>query len=333
MTTLQVKKINLQNSYHQTAWQKILASENLRVEHHLSYTAGIYDGEQLIATGSLQRNVIKEIAILPHYQGGEVFNLLLSHLMSELSNRGFYHYFVFTKPMYQQTFEYIGFQKVAATAEACLLEKGNQSIDEFVKCFSKKEKGVKQQIGCIVMHANPFTKGHLYLIETAAKACAQVVVFVVEADEGMFSYQERIALVKAGTAHLSNVEVYGGGAYMVNFATFPSYFIEEEEQVIHYQTVLDATIFKEKIAPAINCTVRYVGEEPFSHTTNLYNQALKEVLLPEVQVQVIPRSASLDGQIISASKVREMIEAGASEKLADFVPATTRTFIQEKYHV
>lgn len=333
MTILQVKKINLQNPYHEGAWRKIVTSENLRVEHHLSYTAGVYAGEKLVATGSLQHNVIKEIAILPTYQGGEVFNQLLSHLMSELSNRGFYHYFVFTKPMYQETFEHIGFQKVAGTAEACLLEKGNQSIAEFVKFFSKKALKTDQQVGCVVMHANPFTNGHLYLIETAARDCAQVVVFVVEADEGMFSYEDRLALVKAGTRHLANVRVYGGGAYMVNFATFPSYFIEEEDRVIHYQTVLDATIFKEKIAPAIHCTVRYVGEEPLSHTTNLYNQALKEVLLPEIQVEAIPRKKSLTGKVISASKVREMIEAGESEELTDFVPATTRTFIQEKYHL
>ncbi|CAD5896689.1 (Citrate (pro-3S)-lyase) ligase [Carnobacterium maltaromaticum] len=333
MVVLQVKDLYLQNPYHQAAWQKIVLSENLRPEHNLSYTAGIYAGDQLVGTGSLQNNVIKEVAILKEYQGGEAFNLLLSHLMVQLSNRGYYHYFVFTKPFYQQTFEHIGFKVVATTKEACLLEKGNHSIADFVKKISKEVLKKNQQVGCIVMHANPFTNGHLYLIEKAAERCQQVIVFVVETNGGMFSYGERLALVKAGINHLKNVAVVGGGAYMVNFATFPSYFIEEEDQVIHYQTILDATIFKERIAPTINCAIRFVGEEPFSHTTYLYNQALIEVLPPEILVEVIPRKKNTDNQTICASKVREMIRASDSEKLSDFVPPTTRAFIEEKYHL
>ena len=41
-------------------------------------------------------------------------------------------------------------------------------------------KTYKDEIGAIVMNCNPFTLGHRYLIETAAKQCKKLFVFVVE---------------------------------------------------------------------------------------------------------------------------------------------------------
>ncbi len=49
------------------------------------------------------------------------------------------------------------------------------------------------------MNANPFTLGHRYLIEQAAKACDWLHLFVVKEDTSRFPYKVRLNLIEAGT--------------------------------------------------------------------------------------------------------------------------------------
>ena len=89
---------------------------------------------------------------------------------------------------------------------------------------------------------------------------------------------------------------------------------------------LDATLFT-RIAAALNLTRRYVGEEPFSHTTSLYNEALAEVLPKAgIELAVIPR-AQAQGEAISASHVRQLIHDGQIEDIRPLVPETTYAYL------
>lgn len=70
---------------------------------------------------------------------------------------------------------------------------------------------------------------------------------------------------------------------------------------------MDATLFKEQIAKPLNITSRYLGNEPYSKTTNIYNEELNRVLPPDVEVKIIDRKKNKDQDIISATKVRAAI--------------------------
>lgn len=72
-------------------------------------------------------------------------------------------------------------------------------------------------------------------------------------------------------ADLPNVICHDSGPYMISSATFPSYFLKDSDQVVRTQAALDLEVFK-KIADTLGIRRRYVGEEPNSHTTCLYNQ-------------------------------------------------------------
>lgn len=47
------------------------------------------------------------------------------------------------------------------------------------------------KIGAIVMNCNPFTYGHQYLIETAARLVNLLYIFVVEEDKSIFPFSQR----------------------------------------------------------------------------------------------------------------------------------------------
>lgn len=115
--------------------------------------------------------------------------------------------------------------------------------------------------------------------------------------------------------HLPNVYCHETASYMISSVTFPSYFQENENAVIESNALLDLQIFSQ-IAKALGIQRRYVGEEPFSRVTNLYNQIM-QAELPKAGIEyvVVPRKAN-EGQAISASSVRVAIQAGDFEKVS-----------------
>ncbi|AYE38845.1 [citrate (pro-3S)-lyase] ligase [Companilactobacillus zhachilii] len=322
---MEITTLDLKDSYYYEQWQVLIEKEGLVIENldDITETFGIYEDDELIATGSYFENVLKYLAIEPEFQGGAVFNKLVSTLINELATQNIFHVFVFTKPQYKQSFEYLGFQVVAETDVSVLLETGDYSIDQYIADLPKVDG---KNISAIVMNANPFTLGHRYLVEQAAKASDYVYLFVVNQDASLFTTKERMDLIEQGTSDLDNVLVVSGGQYMVSFVTFPSYFIKSRADVATYQTQLDARVFK-RVAKALHITKRFVGSEPYSPTTEIYNQSLAKVLPPEVSLEILDRKA-VQKDIISATKVRSAIQNNDLTKVQKYVPVTTFKFIK-----
>jgi len=323
---LETITLDLKDQYYYQQWQELVTHEGLVIENidDITSTIGIFDGEKLVATGSYFENVLKYLAIDPDYQGGNTFNKIVSDLINELAVQNVFHIFVFTKPQYKKSFKYLGFQVVAETEFSTLLETGDYSIDQYI---AELPKVTGKNISAIVMNANPFTLGHRYLVEQAAQASDFVYLFVVNQDASLFTTAERLELIKQGTSDLENVQVVSGGQYMVSFVTFPSYFIKSRADVATYQTQLDAEVFK-RVAKGLHITKRFVGSEPYSPTTEIYNQSLANVLPPEVSLEVLDRKA-VSQDIISATKVRSAIQNNDLITVQKYVPETTFKYIKQ----
>jgi [citrate (pro-3S)-lyase] ligase len=175
------------------------------------------------------------------------------------------------------------------------------------------------------MNCNPFTLGHQHLIQTAASECDRLYVFVLSEDKSQFSAADRLALVKAGTAHLPNVTVLPTGPYLISSATFPTYFLKDREQAGSVQCSLDIEIFARYYAPHFGITHRFVGTEPLSPMTGQYNEALK-AHLPErgIVLTEIPRLETGDAPI-SATAVRQALDEG--KDFRHLVPDTTYEYL------
>ena len=139
----------------------------------------------------------------------------------------------------------------------------------------------------IVMNANPFTRGHQYLVEKAAAACDTLHLFIVSEDASLVPFAVRKKLVAEGVKHLPNVVLHDSGPYIISNATFPSYFLKDEAAVIDGHARLDLAVFT-RIAGALNITARYVGEEPTSQVTGLYNQIMSQQL-PKAGMDIVEK--------------------------------------------
>lgn len=187
------------------------------------------------------------------------------------------------------------------------------------------------QCGGILMSCNPFTKGHLYLIETAAKEVDWLYIFVVQENTLFFDFETRLDLVKKGTKHIKNVTVLPSGKVFANAATFPGYFDRENNPEVEVDASLDIVLFGGYIAPELAIRVRFVGEEPIDFVTRQYNRQMQEIL-PEfgIEVREIKRK-ELSGKIISASTVRALLKERKFDEMKELVPVTTYNFLQKEY--
>ena len=75
-------------------------------------------------------------------------------------------------------------------------------------------------------------------------------------------------------------------------------------------------------------TRRFVGEEPFSGVTRVYNDTMKRVLPPRgIQVTELKR-LEIRGEPVSASRVRRFLGEGRVEEARELVPRCTRSFFK-----
>ena len=180
-----------------------------------------------------------------------------------------------------------------------------------------------QPTGCIVMNCNPFTLGHRYLIEQAAKQVERLYVMVVKEDCSLFAYTERKAMVEQGVADIENVNVIDGSDYAISRATFPTYFLKRLDDAADTQMLLDLDLFRRHIAPALGATVRFVGTEPTDQLTRRYNQLMHEALKDVREINRLEK----DGNAVSASRVRKAMEEGDMNTIRQLVPPTTLPYI------
>lgn len=308
----------------------LLTSEGIRRDSNLDYTCGMYDGERdLIATGSCFGNTLRCMAVKSSRQGEGLMNQIMTHLMEIQVSRGNTHLFLYTKCSSARFFSDLGFYEIARIdGQVVFMENRKNGFSSYLQKLSGESGMVSSQEKCaaLVMNANPFTLGHLYLTERAAAENDIVHLFIVSEDVSLIPFQVRRRLVTEGTSHLDNIIYHDSGPYIISSSTFPSYFQKDMDAVIESHARLDLAIFA-KIAHVLGIGRRYVGEEPHSRVTCIYNQIMeKELPKAGIQCSVIPRMQR-DGAAVSASTVRRAIQENHMELLPSLVPPATLGYL------
>lgn len=305
----------------------LLVENGITRDANLDYICAMVDEEnRVIATGSCFGATLRCFAVSQQHQGEGLLNEVVSHLMEYQMARGYTHLFLYTKIKSAKFFQSLGFYEIARVDGTLVFMENRRN--GFPSYLSRLEKTARPGVsGAIVMNANPFTLGHQYLVETAAGRCDTLHLFLLSEDASLVPFGVRKQLVQAGTAHLKNVVLHDSGPYIISNATFPSYFLKDDAAVIQGHAKLDLAIFV-RIARALGVTVRFVGEEPTSQVTGLYNEIMA-AQLPEngIDCVILPRKQAL-GKAISASTVRAALQAGDWQTLSQLVPQTTLDYFK-----
>lgn len=303
----------------------LLKKEGITRDGNLDYICAMRDeNEEIIATGSCFGCTLRCFAVSSEHQGEGLLNEIISHLIEVQYARGNRNLFLYTKVKSARFFGDLGFYEIARVdGTLVFMENRKTGFSNYLKDLEKTKKdGVS---AALVMNANPFTLGHQYLVETAAARCDTLHLFILSEDASLVPFAVRKKLVQAGTAHIPNVVLHDSGPYIISSATFPSYFLKDEAAVIDGHARLDLAVFT-RIAQALGVTERYVGEEPTSQVTGLYNKIMaQELPKAGIACHIIPRKEA-SGRAISASTVRVALQNGDWDTLKSLVPSTTLDF-------
>ncbi len=312
-------------------WRNLIEEAGLVADACAPRTVLAFDGDALVATGGRDGNLLKLIAVASDRQGEDLTASILTELRRDAFADGHSHLFLYTKPKNRHLFESLFFYPIAQSENVLVMENRPSGLADFLGALPKVSQG--ETVGATVMNCNPFTLGHQYLIERAARACDKLFVFVLSEDKSEFSAADRLEMVKRGTAHLPNVTVLSTGPYLLSAATFPTYFLRDREKAKTASCEVDVEIFTRHFAPRLSITHRFVGTEPLSPLTAAYNAALKEKLpLAGIELCEIER-VEKDGAPISACRVRELIRKRDAEALARLVPRSTLAYLREKNYL
>jgi phosphopantetheine adenylyltransferase len=222
-----------------------------------------------------------------------------------------------------ENIKYVLFRKTAQSLESC-------EMKNYLSLLEQHAQDLDLKIGSVAVNCNPITKGHLHLLEYAAKNVDKLFIFVIEEDKSFFSFEDRLRLVTESTSHLKNVTVLRGGKFICTELTYPDYFDKETNEA-KADASMEAWFFCEYIAPKLNITKIFLGDEPKCMITNQYNQKMQE-LLPKygIEVEIIERISS-NNEVISASRVRALLKSGDFEGIRKIVPEPTYRFLINKY--
>lgn len=362
-TTYAISSVGPGDRYIQAEVDALLEREGIHRDQHLDYTAAMLDEDyHVIATGSLFGNTLRCMAVSSDHQGESLMNAIVSHLVEVQYSRGNYHLFLYTKCDSARFFGNLGFYEITRVPEENIvfMENKRTGFQDYLAALQRETQQAEipgqdeanagepdpshpaavstaaggplsdgpaalnqsGRVGAIVMNANPFTLGHRYLVEQARAACGVLHLFMVSEDVSFVPFSVRKKLIMEGTKDIPGIVYHEAGSYIISSATFPAYFQKGDNAVIRSQAGIDARIFTQ-IAAALGITDRFVGDEPTSVVTGIYNEILSTAL-PEAGVacHIIPRKEA-DGKAISASTVRSCIHDGRLEDIRGLVPETT----------
>jgi len=303
----------------------LVEAAGLRFEPGYDDLVGLYEDGHLVGCGARAGYVLKMIALAPAVQGTGALGEVVTQLLLGGLSAGQESLFLFTRPQNAPAFQSLNFRLLASHGPAALLEFG-PGLEAYLAAQAPLITPGRN--GAVVLNGNPFTLGHLHLIETAAPQVDRLYVFVVREDLSVFPFAARLAMARQATAHLPNVTVLDTSRYAVSAGTFPAYFLKRLDEVATAQMQLDLRLFAQHLAPRFHIACRFVGEEPLCPATAAYNRTMREVLAEYGLGWVEVPRITAGGLPISASRVRQALAESAFRTLATLVPSATLDFMQ-----
>ena len=308
---------------------KFLRTLNLNFDENTNITINILDGKKIVATASAEKNLIKCIGVDKNYRSKGLMNTLISEIIRYQYEKNIYDLSIITKIKNKDIIQSLGFETICETKNIILMENNKNKFNKYLENISDN-KLANVESSAIVMNLNPITKGHMFLIEKAAKESQQVYIFIVSEDKSKVPFKTRLKLAKESTKHLENVKIIEGGDYIISSQTFPTYFSKNVDEWINNYCDIDLKLFGKYIAEKLNIRKRYVGKEPYCELTSFYNKKMKEILpLYNIQITEVERLEQKQ-KAISASLVRKLAEEGNISQIKELVPEATYKYYISK---
>ena len=208
---------------------------NFLKEKHLPFhlkdevVIGLID-EKIEAIMCLNDTIIDYVYFSDSFFTKDCFNLLYNSVKQYLLNQGKYTELIYTFKKYQEMFEKNKATSVSSSSNLCILDGDRYSYYEVLAKYRKQieykfEKSVDESDICgVVMKCNPMTIKHLDVLENLARMHQFLVVFLLQDQDLMFRFEERMSMVYLSSLPYKNIIVFPSTKYLVSNEAFPEFF-------------------------------------------------------------------------------------------------------------
>ncbi len=307
------------------AAKELVMSESLQFESDYDDAVGLFDQGCLIACGARLGRVLKMLVVSEAYRGGSILGEIITALMSRDTSVRSNGYYIFTKPCAIASFKRLNFRCLVEHKRAGLLENRN-GLNRFLRRLG--DKVINGNNAAVTISSDPFTCGHLHLIEVAARESDNVYVFIPAEGDFHYSIETRMALAEAGTREFDNVFVINAESYVLTEAVFPGYFLPASVDKKQLMLEMDLKIFTEFIAPYFSIKKRYIGDEPLDPALRKHNPYLK-FNLSQARIGLIEVSREKSGDLwINTNQVKRVLAEGGPKAVRSMVPESTYSYLE-----
>lgn len=209
----------------------------------------------------------------------------------------------------------------------------SREYNRFIGTLKQLRRDTSVISGIIFLAANPLTKGHEYLIQTALKTVKVVYLYSTKNSNIKIPAKYRHAMLEA------LAERYGKDRVVVlptcplknSLVTFAPY-LQKELFRNREVSFVNEHITTFEMMEALGATHRFFGEEAHDRITRTYMEEFIEMASARnIEVHVIPRLTTEKGDnVISASVCRQMMFNGNNryvDLLPDFCVPTVREYL------
>lgn len=145
----------------------LLAERQLELDTRVEVLVVCRAGERLIASGGLEQNLIKCVAVAQDFSGESLSLRLGTELIALAAQRGRFHLFLYSAPHNRKLFRGWGFYPlVEVPGLVVVMENSPIALQAYCESLRLQRKAGRR-IGFIALNANPFTLGHQFLISRA----------------------------------------------------------------------------------------------------------------------------------------------------------------------
>ena len=192
-----VSKVYVSDKRANRQIENLLLNEGIRRDKNLDYTCAAYDEDyNVIATGSCFGNTLRCMAVSHEHQGEGLMNEIVTHLVQYECDRKIYNLFLYTKCNSAKFFGDLGFYEIVRIEDQIVfMENRRNGFSDYLAELSKTKRqpavvGDGEKVAALVLNDNPFTLGHLYLVEKASNI--RLLAFDIDGvmTDGSITYDE-----------------------------------------------------------------------------------------------------------------------------------------------
>lgn len=310
--------------------RQLIESNHLRFETNFHDLVGYFRDGRLVACGARRGRVLKMLVVAEEFRGEGVIAPIVTELMRLGRATGEEGFFIFTRTCSVHSVTRLGFKPLAEFGGITWLEHGGEIRQYLTQRAALARPG---RNAVVLTDADPFTLGHLRLVEGAAGEADTVYVFVRADGPHWLPLSARLELARQSVACIANAVVTDTGPYRLPVDRFPGYFLRPGDDAAKIRVGLEEQVFGRHIAKPFHIQTRVVGVEPPPFTDQSYHAMIQPHL---ARWDIGLREVGSDipaGQWIDARQACEELRDGDDHVLAQAFPAPVLDYLQRQNRV